>query len=158
MAKKRKKKKRNSYQMLKKETWDWASRYFRLRDAKKAGPGIWNSYGVGYVMCYTCTKVDHIKNMQAGHFVGRGLGGHSGVYFDEHNVNTQCVQCNGFKGGNLANYEEHLIAEFNEEIVENLRIQHKIQSYDTRKLTHLLLYYQQQVENLLKELNILKWW
>ena len=155
--KKRKKKARSEYQKLKKECSDWLSRRVRLRDAANAQM-ISRTYGSGYVQCYTCSKVDHIKNMQAGHCIGRGLGGHSGVYFAEENVHTQCVQCNGFRGGNRDVYEPKLDEEYGEGTVERLKVLHKTNSYDKTKLTKLLLYYQVEVERLLKKTGIIKWW
>ena len=155
MSKKRKK--RSPYQKLKKDCSDWLSRYVRLRDAKKESV-LGLSYGVGYVKCYTCSKVNHIKNMHAGHFIGRSLGGSSGVYFAEENVHTQCAQCNAFMGGNVAKYEENLIEEYGEEAIGQLRIKHKTNSYNTEKLEKLRVFYQMEVEKLLKELGIQQWW
>jgi len=43
----------------------------------------------------------------AGHYFS--IGAHPGLRFDEDNVHGQCIRCNNFLHGNLANYKENLI-------------------------------------------------
>ena len=66
--------------------WGWFSKYIRIRD----------SDGRGYGACFTCQKINPIKDMDAGHFVSRD---HKSVKFDEKNVHLQCRSCNRFGGG-----------------------------------------------------------
>ena len=130
---KKKRKKRTPHQELKKDTSDWMSRYVRLRDAKAADYFIKTSYGIGYVMCYTCSTVAHIKNMHAGHYKSRGSGGNSGIYFNECGVHTQCRQCNAFEQGKPAEFREHLIRDYDVETVEELELKHKLPGGYTTK-------------------------
>ena len=49
----------------------------------------------------------------AGHFFSTGA--HPSVRFDEDNVHGQCIRCNNFLHGNLANYKENLISKIGPE-------------------------------------------
>ncbi len=69
----------------------YMSQYILLRDAIKLGqrhPGM-QATSLDYVECCTCGRVMNrfAKNSHAGHYVPKGMGGSSGVYFDERNVN-----------------------------------------------------------------------
>ena len=50
----------------------------------------------GYIKCFTCDKVCHISNIDAGHFQGSKK---STVRWDEMNVKPQCRQCNNTNNG-----------------------------------------------------------
>ena len=79
-------KSKSSIQKLDKQLWDIFSLYTRQRYA--------NSYGV--VKCFTCSKIDHWKNFDAGHFITRAK---ASTKFDELNVMPQCKSCNIFGQG-----------------------------------------------------------
>ena len=64
--------------------------------------------------------------MDAGHFKGRGIGGGSGVYYDERNIHLQCKQCNGFRGGAPQEYQEFIIEKYGQEVLEELNLKHRI--------------------------------
>ncbi len=64
--------------------------------------------------------------MDAGHFISRGKGGVSGVYFDERNVNLQCKRCNAFEQGAYAEYREYIIAKYGENMPAELKAKHYI--------------------------------
>ncbi len=121
----------------KKRAWTACSRYIRLRDAI----AYCEKYGIdmGQVpediigRCCTCNAVKSWSRMDAGHFKGRGLGGGSGTYFDERNVNLQCKRCNAFKGGAPQEYEAFLIDKYGPEIIEELTRKHVLQT-DMRPL------------------------
>lgn len=85
--------------------------------------------------------------MQAGHFIGRGIGGGSGVYFDERNINTQCNSCNAFRQGNGAAYTEFMRDKYGQEVIDQLRWLDNNNSYKG-KLIGLELYYKQRYEEL----------
>ena len=87
------------------------------------------------------------RNCQAGHFIGRGLGGGSGVYFDERNVHAQCFQCNKFRQGAPHEYELFLIDKYGQKVVDELRFLDKNQSYKGKIEVIGLLY-----KNLYQEL------
>ncbi len=59
----------------------------------------------GDVRCCTCSKMDHWKYMQAGHFISRG---NMSLRFSEFNVHPQCPECNELKEGNLMQYRIYL--------------------------------------------------
>ena len=62
------------------------SEYIRRRDADYAG----------YCRCVTCGKVQHWREMDAGHFVPRDR---IATRWDETNVHPQCRECNRFRSG-----------------------------------------------------------
>jgi len=77
---------KKSLPKLKKELDKWFSQYIRLRRADANG----------LVECFTCSKKDHWKKQQAGHFQSRR---HLATRWDETNVQVQCVRCNMFNQG-----------------------------------------------------------
>lgn len=79
-------KKKDSIASLDKKLWKVFSEYVRRRDADERG----------CVYCVTCSKYDHYKNMDAGHFISRR---HASTKFDEQNVFPQCPGCNLYGAG-----------------------------------------------------------
>ena len=70
---------------LKDKLWKLVSEYVRRRHATSEG----------YVECYTCGKVDHWKNYDAGH----GIPGRKNmVLFDLEVLRAQCKGCNRNQG------------------------------------------------------------
>lgn len=116
----------------KKKASDAMSRYIRLRDAidycREHGIDLGQFTRPEDIIgqCCTCGAVKSWIRMDAGHYKGRGIGGGSGVYFDERNVNLQCKPCNGFKGGAPAEYQEFIIEKYGEAVLEELEIKHKL--------------------------------
>jgi len=134
--------------MTKTTAMKWMAKYVKLRDARDQG------YVYGrYVKCCTCGCVLTMgtKNCQAGHFIGRGLGGGSGVYFDERNVHAQCYQCNRFRQGAPHEYELFLIEKYGQKVVDELRFLDKNQSYKG-KIDAIGLMYKQMYQELKGEL------
>ena len=123
---------------LKKKIWKQMSIYIRLRDSREDG----------YGWCRTCGAVVFWKKADAGHFISRGLGGGSGVYFDERNVNLQCKQCNAFKQGAPVEYRKFMLREYGLPVVEELEFKDKTHRYDLRELEGLLLYYTQEAKDM----------
>lgn len=131
----------------KQRAWDWCSKYIRLRDAieyQKKYPEV----DLGWVKCCTCPRIIHIKkNADAGHYIPKGRGGASGVYFDERNLNTQCKPCNGgfSKGTNIrANvdeaYHQFMLEKYGHEVVNMLHFLDKNQSYKDKFIAIELMY------------------
>lgn len=86
--------KKRTIKSLKNELWTLTSKYIRLKSE----------------YCYTCGKhLPAFSDRQAGHFWSRG--GHDSVRFDRDNIRVQCVTCNNFKSGNLAEYAVKLRGE-----------------------------------------------
>ena len=123
----------------KQRAWSACSRYIRLRDAiaycEKYEIDLFTFARPEDIVgrCCTCSAVKSWIRMDAGHFKGRGLGGGSGAYFDERNVNLQCKKCNGFKQGAPAEYEVFLVDKYGPEIIEELDRKHVLQT-DMRPL------------------------
>lgn len=138
----------------KKEAWDWCSKYIRLRDAieyQKRFPEV----DLGWVDCCTCGRIIHIKkNADAGHFIDRGSGGASGVYFDERNIHTQCKLCNGGfrKGVNIQGkvkgaYNQFMMDKYGPKVIDELLWLDRNQSYNN-KIVGIGLMYKQMFEEL----------
>ena len=106
------------------------SRYIRLRDAIQ----YCLDHGISLhqfcrpediiCKCCTCGNVKSWIRMDNGHYKGRGIGGGSGTYFDERNCHCQCKQCNAFKGGAPAEYEDFLIEKYGDGIIQELELKH----------------------------------
>jgi hypothetical protein len=113
--------------------WRWCSKYILLRDAIKYA----EKHGMNVpdtVECCSCGRIMPLnsRDSQAGHFISRGMGGASGVYWDERNIHAQCSQCNRFEQGNQSGYREFMIEEYGEHIEDELKILHKTRSYKGR--------------------------
>ena len=106
------------------------SRFIRLRDAidycKVHGVDLSQFSRPEDVIgqCCTCGAVKSWFRMDAGHWKGRGIGGGSGTYFDERNIDLQCKQCNGFQGGRVADHEEYLVKKYGRKIVDEIERKH----------------------------------
>lgn len=107
------KKRKKSLATLKRELWKIFSIFVRQREIDDNG----------YVQCISCQKIDHWKNLQAGHFIPKSLG--LSIYFEPRNVFQQCSFCNLVKQGNAYNYALSLQKRFGEGIVEELEAQAK---------------------------------
>lgn len=131
---------------LKKTAWKWCAKYIKLRDAIEDYPRTQN---IDFVFCRTCGKllVRNSQNAQAGHFIGRGSGGHSGVYFDERNINIQCRRCNEYEQSNHTAYRKYMVSKYGEEIIEELEIKHKV-GLMNKNLAGYLLYYKSETKRL----------
>lgn len=106
----------------KKRAWRYFSKYIRLRDALKTTGNI------NHCKCFTCGRIESIKNIDAGHFVSRKF---NSTLFDERNVNAQCAYCNVFLAGNQLEYRRQLIKLYGEGI--DIEIEDK--ATETKKYT-----------------------
>ena len=82
-----------------------------------------------YVRCRTCGRMLQriSKKSHAGHFVPKGMGGGSGVYYDERNVHTQCSTCNDTLEGNRTEYWPFMLKEYDgQEVIDELRRKHHL--------------------------------
>jgi hypothetical protein len=101
---------------LKKKLWKVFSEYIRRRDADENG----------MVKCFTCSKVDHWKNLQAGHYVPQSIA--LSLVFHEKNVHVQCGGCNLFRNGNPTVYAVELRKRYGENILEELQ-SHRVENF-----------------------------
>ena len=139
---------KSARQRAKEKTWKWCSKYTRLRDCLKSDKnGEWGK-------CCSCGKPVLRNKADAGHFIGRGIGGQSGVYFDERNIHLQCKQCNAFEQGNYRKYEQFMLMEYGQEVIDQLKVLHKVNSYTLQQIEGLGLYYKQKYEELCREYGI----
>ena len=99
----------------------YMSQYILLRDANPS-----NNYE--FVLCCTCGKVMSRlgSNSHAGHFIGKGLGGGSGVYYDQRNVHAQCHRCNEYEQGNAVEYYPFMLEKYGQEVIDELRMKHRL--------------------------------
>jgi len=93
-----------------KKLWKVFSEYIRRKDADLDG----------MVDCYTCYSKKHWKQVDAGHFVSRNA---RAVKYDERNVKPQCKACNGFHGGMVWEFGQHLDRDYGEGTAEDLEAQ-----------------------------------
>ena len=69
--------------------------------------------------CISCgIWYNAINTQQAGHYLSGGH--HSGIKYNEQNVNGQCKRCNTHLRGNQAHYREGLVRKYGEEAVKAL--------------------------------------
>ncbi len=144
----------------KEKAWDWMSRWVRLTAvvtlSEKIGCDPYDRLGE----CYTCGTIKDVAYMDGGHFKSREMGGASGLYFDERAIRVQCKQkCNAFGQGKPTEFRANLVKEYDEKIVVELERLHRLPSrWGPREYPGLILYYKSEVEKLLKEHGIRKWW
>jgi hypothetical protein len=142
MAKKRKKKKRKKsspQKLLFDKCWSFMSLISRLKfaDAK------------GMVKCVTCETKKHYTKMNAGHYF------HKKLDFDNININPQCVRCNKFLSGNLAEYTIFIMTEYGEKALKDLQEKaKKFTAYTEKELQKLLTKLESEAVKIKKEFGI----
>lgn len=72
--------------------------------------------------CFTCGKLLHWKDLQAGHYIHGGTDCWSLLDFCFDNLRPQCVRCNKYLNGNLGIYGQRLEAEIGPEKMQDLKI------------------------------------
>jgi len=116
----------------KSKAWNAASRYGRLRDAidyckeNRIDLRQFNRPEDIVVKCCTCRKILPWIKMDCGHWIGRGLGGSSGVYFDERNWDAQCKTCNGFGSEQQKKHEQYIREKRGQKVIDELELKHHI--------------------------------
>ncbi|KKR56911.1 MAG: hypothetical protein UT94_C0024G0005 [Candidatus Uhrbacteria bacterium GW2011_GWF2_40_263] len=87
---------------VKKRTWDWFSKYIRLRDC------LFTTGEPDQCYCVSCGVRYEFKHTQAGHCIG---GRNESILFDTRLVNGQCEDCNksSIYGGRDGNYPAYHI-------------------------------------------------
>ncbi len=104
---------------------EWFSRYIRLK----------HSYIVGQVVfcrCYTCKMPHQIKNIDCGHYIGRG---DHPVRWDPNNARPQGKQCNYYHSGEHRKFERNLRKEIGTAAVEELKQKaEKIANYSVQEI------------------------
>lgn len=122
------------------------SNYIRLRDALELHKETGTDISLG--RCCTCGKIGQWRYMDCGHFISKGMGGASGVRYDERNAHLQCNSENAFEQGNIPAYREFMLNKYGQEIIDELKIKDKTHTYSLLELEGLLLYYKQEYKKL----------
>lgn len=143
--------------VVRKDVWKWCSQYIRLRDAiefckgKGFDPSEFKSPYDLPAQCCSCGRIKSSWRLgDAGHFISRGRGGLSGVYFDERNIHFQCKGCNGFRQGNAVGYREFMLAKYGQDVIDQLEVLDKVNSYEG-KLWQLREYYKDRYMELCRQ-------
>jgi hypothetical protein len=92
------------------------SKYIRTRDML-----LNKHYGTDTLKCFTCLKpyvAFGVRCAQAGHFLP---GRHSAVLYDERACHGQCYNCNINLKGNWVKYEERMIRDYGQAVVDELK-------------------------------------
>lgn len=119
---------------LKKKVWTLFSKYIRLRDSVN-----------GYCKCCTCESHLPIGEMNAGHYIH---GNTKPTFFDERNVNAQCVRCNKWLSGRLNEYALFLENKYGVGILQELKIKSKGPVFNRAILEVLLETYELKIREL----------
>ena len=85
--------------------------------------------------CVTCSKKDHWKKLQAGHFMSRK---HYSTRWDEDNVQVQCSGCNVFRYGEQYKFSKYLGSEKAEELHQKSK---QVVKFSTAELEEMIEYY-----------------
>lgn len=93
---------------FKHKAWDAFSVFVRKRDAGEDG----------LVRCISCQKIEHWKQMDAGHFVAAAVS--LILRFNEKNVNAQCGGCNRWDDRSIHRYTMAMRIKYGPNIVEEL--------------------------------------
>lgn len=114
--------KRRSVKSLKDELWRITSRIVRYQSDT----------------CYSCeTRLADFKLRNCGHFWTQG--GHGAARFHFDNLRVQCVTCNNWKSGNIAEYGWRLLQDIGQERFDELRLLAKtIHSWNRQELEYLI--------------------
>ena len=94
----------------------------------------------GYFTCISCFKTLPVYQMNAGHYVP--VKGGSYLRFDEHNVNGECIRCNGFDEFHLIGYRKHLIMKIGQRNVNRLEnTRNKVYKWSRTELEDIIKQY-----------------
>jgi len=105
--------------------------YIRMRDGKK---------------CISCKYEGEGRQIHAGHYMSQG--GNSALRFDENNCSSQCVQCNTYKSGNLANYRINLIEKIGLDEVIRLETTKNTKLWTVEDLQEIIKTYKAKIKEL----------
>lgn len=87
--------------------------YIRIRDAYKT------TGEADALRCFTCGRWCRLDgSAHAGHYLPRRT---NASLFDERNCHGQCIECNIDKYGNPEAYEDRMLAEYGQDVIDELR-------------------------------------
>ena len=98
----------------------------------------------GTCECVTCGRVDCYKTMQAGHFIPTRS---NAVLFLERHIHPQCIRCNNYLGGALAEYTTFMNERNTPEEMEALRqLRHRTRTYSQDELLTMRTSYRHRTQ------------
>ena len=106
----KKKKKLTKLPVLARKAWTLMSLYSRQKD-------LLMDSEIG--KCITCGKIDHWKNMHAGHWFHASK--QSEVTYDHRNIHAQCAGCNTYKGGARDEYAVYIKNRYGAHVLDELQ-------------------------------------
>ncbi len=109
--KKKRKTKKTEREKAKDRAWKACSAYIRSKECLETT----NTPDWG--ICCSCNSWKHIKDLQAGHYIG---GRRDNILFIDDIIHIQCIGCNYYKQGNYLEYKKYMINRYGEEKVERL--------------------------------------
>ncbi len=125
--------KRPTRKRAKVRAWDAFSLWVRLSNADINGN----------VKCFTCGRVNHYKETDAGHFI------HDRLDYDEYNIHPQCTYCNRYRHGNLIEYTLRMVRLYGQEVVDELRFKsHQVEKYTIDELLNIEAKYKEKLKRL----------
>jgi len=80
----------------------------------------------GMVICVTCGKRGHWRNMHCGHFMVRQ---NQATRYDRENTGVQCVGCNTFSEGKQYDFGKFLDSKYGEGTAERMNIKSKMRCH-----------------------------
>ena len=138
----KKKKKLVKLPVLARKAWKLMSLYSRQKDL------MLNE--LGFVACVTCGKIEHWKDMHAGHWFHASK--QSAVTYDHRNIHVQCVMCNTYKGGARDDYAVYIKNRYGAHVLDELQtLKHQGHILRRQELEDKIV----ELQGLLSELN--KW-
>lgn len=111
------------------------NKFIRLRDSQD-----------GFFRCISCQRFKNTEQMNAGHFYPTTK---SKTRFNELNVHGQCIHCNMYLHGNLADYQKHLTEKIGKERIDALSISSRqSHRWDKLELIALIEFYKKRVKEM----------
>lgn len=107
------------------------NKYIRERDGKT---------------CISCDFKGEGRQIHCGHYMSQG--GNSALRFSETNCHSQCVQCNNYKSGNLANYRLRLIEKIGIDEVVRLETTKNTKLWTVEELKEVIETYKLKIKEL----------
>ncbi len=90
-------------------------------------------------VCFSCGNVKNWKYQQAGHFVSRS---YNRLRYDERNCHAQCMACNCYRAGNMAEYAERLEEKYGKGIIQQLNKEKRnLLQFKPKELLKIIEYY-----------------
>jgi hypothetical protein len=122
------------------------SRTVNLNKLKEKAQTVFNTWirqrdsKDGYFTCISCFRTLPVDQMNAGHYVP--VKGGSFLRYDEHNVNGECIRCNGFDEFHLIGYRKHLIMKIGQRNVNRLEnTRHTVYKWSEDELNDIIKKY-----------------